>query len=171
MRPSEQTISSHLLVETGHFPNNAELVLLNIQNVFSSNEVSADTFELLFDQNGWPAAWRNGLYDFHHYHSSAHEALGVYTGWVEACFGGPGGPVVRVEAGDAIIIPAGVSHCNVGQSPDFKVVGAYPRGQVWDMKYGRAEERPAADQSIKNVPLPTADPIFGVNGPLLSHWT
>lgn len=171
MRPSEQTISSHLLVETGHFPNNEELVLLIIQNVFSSDKVSADTFEQLFDQNGWPAAWRNGLYDFHHYHSGAHEALGVYSGWVEACFGGPGGPVVRAEAGDAIIIPAGVSHCNVGQSPDFKVAGAYPRGQVWDMKYGRAEERPAADQSIKNVPLPTADPIFGVNGPLLSHWS
>lgn len=171
MRPAEQTISSHLLVENGHFPNNEELVLLIIEKVFSTGTVSAEEFELLFDRNSWPAAWRNGLYDFHHYHSSAHEVLGVYSGWVKACFGGPGGPVVRAEAGDAIVIPAGVSHCNVDQSLDFRVVGAYASGQVWDMKYGRAEERPAADQSIKNVPLPMADPIFGVNGPLISRWT
>ena len=170
MKKSAGNVSSHLLAENGRFPNNAALPLLIVPDAFAENRVTPEGFEQLFTAHRWPAAWRNGLYDFHHYHSTAHEALGIYSGWVEACFGGPGGLVITAEAGDVIIIPAGVSHCNVAQSPDFKVVGAYPQHQVWDMKYGRDGERPGVDQVIAGVALPDEDPVYGREGPLRTLW-
>lgn len=157
--------------DDGIFPNNAELPLVIITSVLDRKKVSAEKFERLFTRNDWPAAWRNGLYDCHHYHSTAHEVLGIYSGWVEACFGGPGGEILKAEAGDVIIIPAGVSHRNTGQSPDFRVVGGYPSGQQWDMMYGKEGERPAADENIKAVARIIADPAFGPTGPLMKLWS
>jgi uncharacterized protein YjlB len=69
-----------------------------------------------------------------------------------------------------VIIPAGVGHKNMGSSSDFRVVGAYPPGQTWDMNYGKPNERPQADKNISRVPLPPADPIYGDNGPLVEFW-
>ena len=43
-------------------------------------------------------------------------------------------------------------------------------GQEWDLNYGQPGERPAADHNIERVPRPNADPIYGVKGPLASHW-
>ena len=163
-------IISRLFTDDGRFPNNGNLPLIIIKAPFDGEMISPERFENTFTRNGWPAAWRNGLYDRHHYHSSAHEALGVYSGWVRGCFGGPGGETFEARAGDVIIIPAGVSHCNRGQSADFSVVGAYPAGQTWDMKFGNPGDRPAADNAIKTVPMPSSDPVFGADGPLLSLW-
>jgi len=59
---------------------------------------------------------------------------------------------------------------DIDQSPDFRVVGAYPRDQMWDMNTGKPAERPQADEHIKNVPLPEADPVFGKSGPLIRFW-
>jgi uncharacterized protein YjlB len=36
--------------------------------------------EELFRQNGWRASWRDGIYDYVHYHSRIHEVLGVARG-------------------------------------------------------------------------------------------
>ena len=157
--------------DDGTYPNNARLPLIVLPQVFkAAPDVTPETIETVFGNNGWDSAWRNGLFAFHHYHSSAHEALGIYSGWVTAQLGGPGGEVITARAGDVIIIPAGVSHKNMDQSPDFSVVGAYPRGQSWDMLYGKPGERPRADDAIRNVPRPEADPVFGGNGPLMQLW-
>ena len=163
-------IISRLFTDDGRFPNNGNLPLIIIKAALGKEMISPERFESIFTRNGWPAAWRNGLFDRHHYHSSAHEALGIYSGWVRGCFGGPGGEIFEAGAGDVIIIPAGVSHCNKGQSSDFSVVGAYPAGQSWDMKFGNPGDRPAADQNIKAVPTPDSDPFFGSGGPLVSLW-
>ena len=170
MNSEESNIIVRYFEDDGRFPNNADLPLIIITAALDRSTVSPGKFERTFRQNGWPAAWRNGLYDFHHYHSSAHEVLGVYAGWVKACFGGPGGETLQAEAGDIIVIPAGVSHCNMGQSDDFRVVGGYPAGQDWDMKYGHEGERPEADKNIAAVTRPLADPVFGPTGPLMKFW-
>lgn len=162
---------SFMFEDDGTYPNNARLPLIVLRQVFeAASALNPETIETVFAENGWESAWRNGLFTFHHYHSSAHEALGIYSGRVKAQLGGPGGEVISARAGDVIIIPAGVSHKNLDQSPDFSVVGAYPRGQVWDMMYGKPGERPRADEAIRSVPLPAADPVFGKNGPLMQQW-
>jgi uncharacterized protein YjlB len=153
------------------FPNNDSLELCILKQVFfPGTDNLVEVIEHCFLKNGWPPAWRNGLYDMHHYHSTAHEALGVYEGWVQVCFGGPGGIVQTATAGDVIIIPAGVSHKNMKQSVNFKVVGAYPEGQSWNMKYGRKGERPEVDEEIQQVALPQGDPVYGTDGPLMKLW-
>ena len=158
-------------LENDNFPNNPTLDLCILKQVYSSDANNlVDLIERCFQKNEWPPAWRNGLYDIHHYHSTAHEALGVYSGWVRGCFGGPGGIVQTASAGDVIIIPAGVSHQNVEQSANFRVVGAYPEGQPWNMKYGKPGERPRVDKEIKQVTLPRKDPVYGAGGPLLNIW-
>jgi len=68
------------------------------------------------------------------------------------------------------VIPAGVSHKNLGDSPDFGVVGAYPEGQTPDLCSGKKNERPKADQNIAWVPLPQRDSVYGQEGPLKRHW-
>ena len=171
MSATESNIIVRLFDDDGRFPNNADLPLVIITSALEKESVTPEKLERTFTQNGWPAAWRNGLYDFHHYHSTAHEVLGVYSGWVKACFGGPEGEVFKAEAGDIIIIPAGVAHCNKGQSSDFSVVGGYPVDQGWDMMYGKEGERPGADENIKNVSKVISDPVFGPTGPLMKFWT
>ena len=84
--------------------------------------------------------------------------------------GGASGITETVQAGDVILIPAGVGHKNLGASDDLRVIGAYPPGQQWDLCTGRPEERPRADAAIARVPLPTTDPVYGGQGPLLAYW-
>jgi uncharacterized protein YjlB len=68
------------------------------------------------------------------------------------------------------VIPAGVGHQNLGSSADFLLVGAYPRGQRWDLCRGLAGERPQVLHNIARVPLPAADPVYGAKGPLVERW-
>jgi len=159
---------AELLEDTGAFPN-SRLPALVYQGVLSGGDLAA-RFEALFGGNGWPGAWRNGLYSAHHYHSTAHEALGVYRGSVQVRLGGPAGKLVTLAAGDVAILPAGLAHKNEGQTGDFAVVGAYPVGTAPDMNYGKSGERPASDQNIARVPLPSHDPVTGVAGALIRLW-
>jgi uncharacterized protein YjlB len=162
----------YLLKDDGAYPNNERLPLLVYQGVLNLSEDNpAGSIEDLFAANGWGSSWRNGIYGYHHYHSTAHEVLGVYSGSARVQLGGEHGVTLSVSPGDVVIIPAGVAHKNLGASQNFRVVGAYPRGQSWDMNYGNADERPRADQNIARVPLPGSDPVYGADGPLFDHWT
>jgi uncharacterized protein YjlB len=160
---------AELLSETAEFPN-SRFPALVYAAVVTSGDLAAD-FEALFAENGWTGSWRNGLYRQHHYHSTAHEVLGVYRGNVSVRLGGPSGPLVTLQAGDVAVIPAGVAHKNESQSPDFGVVGAYPAGTHPDMQYGKPGERPNTDRNIARVDRPLRDPVSGSNGPLLRFWS
>ncbi len=164
-RPGPE-LRSIVLKDDGTFPNNPRPLLLYLQAVPPD---PAD-IERLFSANQWPGAWRNGVYSYHHYHSTAHEALGVYGGSATIQFGGPEGTAVTIRAGDVAVIPAGVAHKCLESSGDFRIVGAYPRGQHWDTCYGEAGERPAADRNIAAVPDPQIDPVQGETGALPRLW-
>jgi uncharacterized protein YjlB len=156
--------------DDGIFPNNSLPAILYKGVVEFSKGADPTVIEQLFLKNNWGNSWRNGIYSFHHYHSTSHEVLGVYSGSVRVRLGGEKGETFELNQGDVVLIPAGVAHKNLGSSADFKVVGAYPEGQSWDMKYGKEGERPAADENIANVPMPGSDPVFGKSGPLHKYW-
>ena len=164
-------IITKMFPENGDFPNSGKLPLVIYDQVLKLPEKNApDYIEAMVKTNGWGGCWRWGLYDYHHYHSTAHECLLIYSGSVRVQFGGPGGWKVDAYPGDVIILPAGLTHKNVRSSMGFRTVGCYPKGQIPDMMYGKAAERPQADQNITKVPLPKMDPIFGKRGELSRHW-
>jgi uncharacterized protein YjlB len=168
---NEPKVTARVLPDDGVFPN-SHLPVLFYEGAFASPSSGAPSmFEEVFDANGWGSQmWRNGIYDFHHYHSTAHEVLGCYAGSANVQLGGPSGITISLEAGDALIIPAGVAHCNLGSSSDFGVVGAYPRGLSFDICRGKPGERPKTDEHIRRVPLPKCDPVYGREGPLEKEW-
>ena len=161
----------HTLTDNGVFPNNARLPLLVYrQPVVLPAHDPAALFEALFAAHHWGNGWRNGIYPFHHYHSTAHEVLGIFRGHATVQFGGEQGVRLAVSSGDVVIIPAGVAHKNLGASRDFGVVGAYPQGQRWDTCYDKPGERPRADHNIARVGMPHGDPVYGMPGLLLTYW-
>ena len=48
----------------------------------------AAVIEDLFEANGWGDTWRDGIYDYVHYHAKIHEVLGVARGKGRVRFGG-----------------------------------------------------------------------------------
>jgi uncharacterized protein YjlB len=161
--------------DDGGIPNNPVLPVLVYKRVLTNAKSDkpgdlADWFEHTWPQHGWRAAWRYGVYDFPHYHSTAHEVLGVYSGHASLRLGGGVGATLVVEPGDMIVLPAGTAHQNLGASTDFHVVGGYPFGQSADLLRGAEGERPAADERIARVARPKADPIGGANGALMQQW-
>ena len=126
--------------------------------------------EALFAGNGWLGAWVDGIYPFHHFHSTAHEVLGVVAGSASVILGGPSGRPFEVGSGDVLVLPAGTGHCNAGSSADLLVVGAYPNGMRWDLRRGDPSERDEVLANIEAVPLPDADPVQGPGGPLVDAW-
>ena len=166
-------IDSHLLSKAEGFPNNPKLALLVYRQALgeTGNGVAGDV-ERLFESHGWGGTWRNGVYDYHHFHSNTHEALGVCAGRAKVQFGGPTGPIIAVEAGDVAILPAGTGHKRVEASQDFLVVGAYPAGhEQYDLLRGDPKEQQAAEQRVAKVPVPDSDPVYGAEGPLFGHWS
>ncbi len=162
-------VALEYFADDGRFPN-SNLPVLIYRQALSSDDVSAEALEKLFDGNGWPSQWRAGVYDYDHYHSTAHECLGVASGAATLRLGGPEGRDIAVKAGDVLLLPAGTAHRCIGAGEDFLVVGAYPPGQDWDVLTGEADDRPGADQHIVQVPLPQTDPVGGQGGPALEKW-
>lgn len=167
----EPEVQTHRFFDDGTFPNNEDLPVLIVRHAFRSTSRCLDPKMMrVFRSHEWKGCWRNGILSYHHYHSTAHEVLGVAQGKAQVQLGGPDGAAVNAEQGDVCILPAGVAHKNLGADRDFQVVGAYPKGREWDLNRGRPNERPQADHNIEQVPLPSLDPVYGPDGPLLTHW-
>ena len=168
--PPDAAVRAHRFEGDGEIPNNVLPLLVYPGVVDVSGADPAAAFERLFAGNGWGGSWRNGIFPYPHYHSTAHEVLGIARGEAKVRFGGAGGAVLTVGPGDGVVIPAGVGHQNRGSSPDLLVVGAYPRGSAVDLTRGGAAARAEVERNIAAVPLPAADPVHGAEGPLLRHW-
>ncbi|TFY74687.1 hypothetical protein EWM64_g9325 [Hericium alpestre] len=151
---------------------NSPYPLLVYRDAFPK-DVGPDAIAARFEQNAWIRQWTYGMYDRSHYHSTTHEALGIFRGSALLKFGIADGEAeepcsavqLEVHAGDAIIIPAGVAHRAVRDTGGFMMVGAYPRGsKQWDMNYG-GENKPVVSS------VPDADPVLGQDpGGLIDLW-
>jgi uncharacterized protein YjlB len=164
-------IEQFILLPSDEFPNNSSLPLLLYKKVLPPSKKKQERKEKkLFKRNEWKNSWVGGIYDYHHYHSTVHEVLGICEGEAHIIAGGPAGTEIHLQKGDALIIPAGVAHKCLGGSKDFLCVGAYPKGGDYDIMHGSKDELPYALQNIEKVPLPANDPVFGKKGPLKSYW-
>lgn len=156
-------------IADGWVPNNQRLPALLYRQAIPAASDRAAACEDLFDRNGWPPQWRNGIYPFHHYHPTAHEVLGIARGSGRVLLGGPNGAPVEVAAGDCMLLPAGTGHCRLAASSDFLVVGAYPPGCVWDL---RRDALSAAELgAMARLPVPSTDPVTGRAGGLHDFWS
>jgi len=171
MNDSPQTakIETYRFDDDGVVPN-SRLPLVVYRGAIPPGDDLAAACEVMFSRNGWPDAWRNGIYGHHHYHSTAHEVLGIARGTARVRLGGESGQTVELAAGDVVVIPAGVAHKREAASGDLLVIGAYPQGQHPDMCRAEAGQHDRAAANIADVKLPGADPVTGSAEPLLACW-
>src|SRR5713226_9492267 len=155
------TIETYRFADDGMVPNNPALPLVVYRAALPAAGDRATACERMFARHGWPDSWRNGIYPHHHYHSTAHEVLGIARGNARVRLGGEGGQSVELNAGDGVAIPAGIAHKREAASSDLLVIGAYPRGQHPDMCGAVAAEHDRALAAIAAVALPESDPVTG----------
>jgi uncharacterized protein YjlB len=157
--------------DDGLVPNHPKWSLIIYKNAvgLSDSPDPAAIFEELFESNGWGKSWRDGIYDYVHYHSRIHEVLGIARGSGKVQFGGPKGRVLSLRAGDVAILPAGTGHQCLRSSDDFLVVGAYPPKGAYDECRSQKDHRKAL-AAIPKVARPRNDPVYGKDGPLLRQW-
>jgi uncharacterized protein YjlB len=172
MSPSD--IETATFGDDGQVPNNPLPVLLYRGAVKPDAADPAAAFERRFAAHDWTNGWRDGIFTFHHYHSTSHEVLGIAQGAVRVRLGGEQGRDFALAAGDVVVLPAGTGHKRLSASSDLLVVGAYPGGCDWDLIRADGStkaEHDAALVRIRAVPLPAQDPVHGPGGPLKRLWT
>ncbi|MBR0651518.1 cupin domain-containing protein [Roseomonas terrae] len=146
-------------------PNNPRLPVLLHRGAVAPGD--PDGAEALFRRHGWLPAWRNGIFDWHHYHSNAHEALAIVTGTVQVQLGGEAGVRVELAAGDVVVLPAGTGHRNLGAEGPLLVVGAYPQGSAPPNQMNEGSEGgDRVRRTIAGTPDPGRDPVSGEAYPL-----
>jgi uncharacterized protein YjlB len=147
----------------GYIPNNPLVPLLFYRRavIFESGGDPAALLEAIFNANGWGDAWRNGIYDFVHYHPRIHEVLGIARGRATLRLGGNMGMTVKVRAGDVILVPAGVGHECLSADKSFLVVGAYPPSGTYSECRGSFQEYAKAKEQVRRVAKPKKNPLFG----------
>lgn len=166
--PDRARVETLELMPNGRVPNSALPVVL-IRGAFDGSVEDVQVHEL-YGSNGWQRCWTWTVYDFHHYHSTAHEALAVARGEATLMLGGEGGREVTVRAGDLAVLPAGTGHRRLSASGDFAICGAYPPGQEADLLRPEKADASAVRERIAAVPLPCSDPFYGAAGPLVRLW-
>lgn len=166
MTPAEA--ETYRFDDDGSIPN-SRLPVLIYHGVIDAHG-GAVAYEELFANHGWLGAWRDGIFPFHHFHSTAHEVLGIATGTATVVLGGSRGKRFELVGGDVVVLPAGTGHCNAGSSADLLVVGAYPNAMRWDLRRGDPAEHDEVLANIARVPLPDRDPVRGQAGPLVELW-
>ena len=125
--------------------------------------VPVGDIERVLADHGWGGAWTDGVFDFHHFHSTSHEVLAVVAGSATLELGGPQGETFGVREGDVLVLPAGTGHRRAAARDGFTVVGAYPPGQEdYDLLRGDdPDEVAAARDRIAALPAPDTDPVGG----------
>ena len=162
-------VETYTFDRDGGFPNHV-MPLVVYRGAMAPQDDLAPAFEQLFADHDWSHSWRDGIFDFHHFHSNAHEVLGVARGTALVRFGGPNGTSIALAAGDVAILPAGTGHCRETASADLLVVGAYPGGANYDIRRGDIAEYEEVSANIRRVMLPREDPVGGADGRLATLW-
>lgn len=200
-------VKKYQLQPTDLIPN-SKYPLLHYVGLLPKEALNPAQVHDRYADNGWETQWifRYGPTQTSHYHSRTHECMVVLTGTAKIRFGvadlaedmeenthgkgfEKGGIELDAKAGDAFIIPAGVSHKTFNTSdnstfklltpggghkieaPDarkalseielsgFTMLGAYPVGGEWDFAKGGEDE--GDYKTVWDVPKPPKDPFLG----------
>jgi PAP2 superfamily len=75
--------------DDGLIPNHPRwpLIICRKAVALDDRQDPAAVIEDLFEANGWKNTWRDGIYDYVHYHSKIHEVLGIARGKGRVRFG------------------------------------------------------------------------------------
>ncbi len=143
-------------------PNHPSFPVLLYRGVEAA-AAGAEACRALFAEHGWGGSWVSSVLDFHHFHSTSHEVLGVVAGRATLELGGPQGRAFEVSTGDVAVLPAGTGHRRASSDEEFTVVGAYPAGQEdYDLLRGEdPAEVAAARERIAALGAPPQDPVGG----------
>ena len=83
-------MTDHFMLENSDWvPNNPNFPVVAYRQI--GLDVNSAAFGALFSTNGWTGIWKNGVFDYHHYHCDAHEVLGIGRGHARLQIGGPDG--------------------------------------------------------------------------------
>ena len=160
-----------VFADDGLIPNNPMPFLVYKGAVDVDNDHPEKTIEGLFGANGWGAMWRNGVYDFAHYHATVHEVLGIARGHARVRFGGDTGEVLEIAAGDVAILPAGTGSPMHLLKPRFFRGRRLPAGTTdgpGAAEQGGACDGVADDRESGGAEDSTA--VLGADGPLVKLW-
>jgi uncharacterized protein YjlB len=170
--PADIKVSQHYIPAWQRIPNtsiqNKPLLIYHSAFIASASQLSARLKEI----NEVVPQWQYPMYRRGHFHSTSHEVLGVISGRAFLCFGGEQNPMrvqPWVQAGDLIVVPAGVAH-QLLQDPDgdFSMLGSYPQGKHWDMCYGvESEDEAKITKAIAQQAWFDRDPLYGDDGPAI----
>ena len=155
---AEPRIETHPVQAGGGMPG-GRFPLVIYRQALAGEALRADGCQALFRRNGWQGTWVNGVFPYWHYHLRSHEVLGCVSGSARIGFGGDDGVAADVQAGDVVVIPAGVGHMRLSQQPDFVVVGGYPPGQDGTVTNPGEVDLETAIRHVASVPAPATDPV------------
>ncbi|GGL52889.1 cupin domain-containing protein [Wenxinia marina] len=139
----------------GGVPNHPRWPALILPGVAPA-DIGADGARALVRRNGWGGDWLYTVFDYHHFHPDAHEALLCVAGRATLRLGGPEGETLEIGPGDGLILPAGFGHKRERGSADFAVVGAYPPGQESPRILRAGDE---FEEDLAALPAPERDPF------------
>ena len=137
---------------SGWVPNNPELPVVVMPGAI---DVRDEDVHALYRRNRWGGCWTWGVFDYHHYHSNAHEVLGCIRGSACLMLGGDDGEEIEVAPGDVLVLPAGTGHKLLRSDRGFQVCGAYPQGQEErDLLRATKENWTARESGSRTSPCP-----------------
>jgi uncharacterized protein YjlB len=148
-------------MQTFYFQDDDTYPNSNLPVLYHPNAIhDTDTMQEVFLTNNWENSWVNGIFPYHHYHSTVHEVLGVLSGHAAVQLGGPTGEKLQLSRGDVIVLPAGTAHKRLQQTVDFQIIDAYPNGMSFDIKQDKQGEYEQALQELYHVPAATAGSCY-----------
>ena len=130
----------------------------------------AAVFEESFARHGWVNSWRNGIFDFLHFHTPHTRCWASSGAMPRSSSAARKAGRSSFGAGDVAVLPAGTGHRRTACSADLLVVGAYPKGGTYDQPRPTQISHGAAVAAIARTPLPGQDPVYGRDGPLKVLW-
>ena len=163
-------IEAHRFADDGRIPNSV-LPLLVYRGALAGSDLAV-AFERRFAVNDWRGAWRDGIFAYHHFHSTSHEVLGIAEGEAMVRFGGERGDELAGHGGrrrghPGRVLGTGWSAARTTSSWSAPIPRA-GRGM------SGAATRPNGRRCWLTSPrsrCPRSDPLEGADGPLLRAWT